>query len=112
MKMGQPYRLLRGSHGRVEGDEGLNKRYRPGDVIDLSADEAAQMGSRVEAMKAEEDWSGVLASPVGTVRQVLRDLDDPDAVRSLRDAEIESGGRKSVIAAAESRLAHLVGKEE
>lgn len=47
------YRVLRGSHGRVENGE--NTIYRVGDVIELTETEAADLGDRVRPAEGPTD---------------------------------------------------------
>lgn len=111
------YKLLTGSHGRMEN--GSNVIYRKGDSIDLTEREARALGSRVrkvdnsgaEGGEVATDWSSVASQNVGEVIAIINALDSLEDVEAIRAVESSAQRRKSILTAAETKLRKLRAEE-
>lgn len=122
-----PYKLVRGGHGRFEN--GQNVIYRAGDTIQLTDEEAAAFGLRVQRIASEVssgqqsnpqskvnagdqqqqvvDLSSISTLAIPGVVDLLATMQDANDIQSLKKAEETGLNRKGVMDAVERRLMEL-----
>lgn len=104
-------------------DHANDREIAPGEVADVDDDVAAAFGAFVPADESEDEGepepepegeTGTLpfnpeAHTVDELAEKAADVDDPAAVRALRNLEEEQNDRTTAVEALEERLADLEG---
>ena len=109
------YLLLRGGHSMKPIKGKLRVRYDPGDMVELTAKQAAHMkdcyGSRVERIDGNGGAPSLGDMPWSAAAKLIRSMEDLVAVESAHQAELDGKNRKSVLEAAVDRREELAGED-
>jgi hypothetical protein len=118
------YRLKTGKHSRFEN--GNQVIYRVGDAVELTADEVASLGARVEligaatvpppappappapeVVAAAADWSQLGELHWTGAVKAVREVTTVDELARAQEAEVAGKNRRAVLDAIEERLTEL-----